>query len=104
MALLGDYQCATDEIEETFLRVATIVLLAARLASLDEDLVRVGQALAGERAQSRLHVIAQCRIARQRESQLHGRRHLVDVLPAGTGRADEGHFEIGVRNLEARSN
>ena len=72
------------------------------IARHDQQLARVGDALAGERAQARLDVIAQRRIAIQREAQLHGGGDLVDVLPAGSGGADEGHFEIGVRESRAR--
>ena len=48
--------------------IAPVLFLAARFARHDEQLAGVGDALAGERAQPRLHVVAQRRVARPARS------------------------------------
>ena len=56
----------------------------------DDDHAVLGQPLAGQLHQPDRDVVRQRRRTPHVEAQLHRRRDLVDVLPAGAGRADEG--------------
>ena len=52
--------------------------------------------LAGEPLEPRAHVVGQRRRAARVEAQLHGGRHLVDVLPARAGGADEAFLALAL--------
>ena len=70
--------------------VGAVLLLRAEASGLDDDDAVLGGALAGELdASARARRSDRPAALRGVEAQLHGGRHLVDVLAAGTGRADE---------------
>src|SRR6478735_794395 len=73
VAFLRHHERAPYQVEQAFLGDAPVLLLAARLARHDQQLAGVGDPLARELPQPRLHVIAQRGVARQRKTQLHGR-------------------------------
>src|SRR6187402_3326877 len=77
---------------ETLQRIALVAFLRAMVPGDDDDLVAVCQAPPGQLAQALLRCFVQ-RAGRDAEPQLRGRRNLVDVLPAGTGGADEGDVD-----------
>ena len=70
-----------------------VLRLRSMLAAVDEQHVVRDHAVAGEIAQTLLHVVGQRRSA-DVEAQLDRRRHLVDVLPARSRGANEAFFYV----------
>ena len=67
--------------------------LRPMLATVDHEHIAGRHPLAGERSQARLDMLRQ-RGGPDGEAQLHRGRHLVDVLPAWSGRADEALLDF----------
>ncbi len=73
-----------DQIEKSFPGILPVTLLGAMLLRDDDDDTVLGEALSCETHQSHGDFVWQRRRLPRVETQLHGRRHLVDVLPTGT--------------------
>src|SRR6266545_574533 len=95
LAALRADEGAADELCETQARVLAVLRLRAMRARVDDEDVVIGHPAAGQRAQSIANVRRE-RGSADVVTQLHRRRYLVDVLSAGTRRADEALLEFTV--------
>src|SRR5215831_17116698 len=82
-----------QQLDQALDRVRAIALLGAETLRLDHDHAVLGHALAGEPGKARRRVMRQ-RDAACIETQLRRGRDLVDVLPAGSGGADEADLDV----------
>src|SRR5262245_11370889 len=80
---------AANEIDQACERVVAVALLGAVALRRDDEHAIVGEPAAGQPFEPRAHRIGQRWRVAHVEAQLHGGRHLVDVLPARTRGADE---------------
>src|SRR5215831_959554 len=94
---------AADQIGETLARILAVALLGAVALGVDHDHALAGEASAGEPLEPRAHVVGKARRAARVEAKLHRARELVDILPAGTGRADEMLLELALADADRRS-
>src|SRR5712672_976337 len=92
-------QGARDQVLEPAQGLAPVALLGAVIARRDQDLARVDQAMAGERAQAELGALVEKAACSQVEAQLRGGRHLVDVLAPRAGAAHETQGILAVGNM-----
>lgn len=81
------------------MRIGAVTLLCAELARVDDQNSIVGETPTGQRTQPLKHV---ARKRRRAKPQLHGRRNLIDVLPTGTGSADELQLDVALVDRHAR--
>ena len=84
----GWFHCTLDQSQQRIQRSLPIALLGPMPLRRDQQCSLLREPLAGELTQSHLHVIRQPG-GGGIEPQLHRRRDLVDVLPAGSRRTDE---------------
>ena len=94
--LLGGDRCLADKVDETLDRVFAVFLLSPVPAGGDDENTFARQSSAGEADEPNSNVIREGRRVQSIETKLDGRRDLVDVLPAGTGRADELEAELAL--------
>src|SRR5215831_4904596 len=94
---------AADQFDETLARVLAVAFLGAMALGVDYDRALAGEPPAGEPLEPRAHVLGKARRAAHVEAKLHRARELVDVLPAGTGRADEMLLELALADADRRS-
>lgn len=80
--------------EQPFQRVGAVAALQAKALRGNGDHAVRGNAVAGECYQAFAHVVRQRRRVPSIKLKLHGRRNLVDVLPAGAGGTHEGFFDF----------
>ena len=98
LADLGLDQRRADKAARRSRRRASVLLLAALAARGEQDAAVVDELLSREAAQPISGRDRQAGVPRQQKPQLHGARHLVDVLAAGTGGTDEFPFQFLVGN------
>src|SRR5215831_7417840 len=85
-----------DEFYEPRQRIVAVALLGAVTLSRDDQYTVAGQPPAGEPLQPRPHLMGKRRRMAHVEAQLHRGGELIDILPAGTGRADEAFRYLAV--------
>src|SRR3954469_1731098 len=90
-----------DEGDEPAAGRLAVHRLRAVLPAVDDQDALGREPLAGERDEPRLHLGGQRRRP-DVEAQLHRRRHLVDVLPARTRRADEALLDLALVERQGR--
>jgi hypothetical protein len=90
-----------DQIDQPLERVLAIALLRSVPPGVEDEHALVGHAPAGEALQPLAYGVGQCRRAPHIESELHRRRKLVDVLAAGTGRANEALLDLSLVDGDA---
>src|SRR5690606_26539188 len=83
-----------DQGDESLAGVRPVLLLGAETGRLENDDAVLRGALAGKLEHALAHAFRQSGRILRVETQLHGGRHLVDVLPTRTGGTDEGFREI----------
>ena len=99
MAHLGLNQRAANEVRESFMGIAAILLLGAMSARDEQYAAILVEALTGESSQAGFDTLMERLRSGEIEAQLHGGGDFVDILAAGAGSADEAQLEIGVRDL-----
>ena len=85
---------APDQVLETFEGILAVARLGAMAVGVDHEHALAGEPFASEAFEPRAHVLGKARRAAHVEAKLHGARKLVDVLPAGTGGANEVLLEL----------
>src|SRR5690606_18749693 len=69
--------------------IGAVLFLCAEAPGLDDNMTFLGRATAGQQECTLAHVLRQVARIGGVKAELHGGRHLVDVLPAGSGGTDE---------------
>src|SRR5215471_14140200 len=99
-ARYGRRRRAADQLDQAFARIDAILRLGAVALRRDHQHAVGGHPPSGEPFEANAHVGRQGR-TRDVEAQLDRGRKLVDVLPAGTGRADEAFLEVALVDRDA---
>ena len=81
-------------------RFGAIAVLCAMLVGADHDLAVERQPAPGKLLQPCAHILRQHRVAVDVEAQLHRGGHLVDILSARPGRADEAFLKVALVQRE----
>ena len=89
-----------DQRRQPLARILAVAQLAAEARSRDDDHAIAGDPPAGELVKPLAHGLGQRGRAARIEPQLHGGRHLVDVLPARTRGAHERLLQLGIVDLD----
>src|SRR5512140_744763 len=97
---LGSRGGASEKIDKPVDGVLAVLRLRAVAACVDDEHAVGSHPAAGDGPQAQLHLGRQRRRGGRVEPKLDGRRYLVDVLPAGTGGADEGQAQFGFVNRD----
>src|SRR5262249_39112203 len=92
-----------QQLDKPLDRVRAIALLRAEALRLDHDDAVLGHALAGQALEANRRIGWQ-RDAAGVEAELRRRRHLVDVLAAGAGRANESDLDVVLVDQEVTHN
>ena len=100
MTYLRFDECPANEVCESFMGIAPILLLRTMPTRDEQYAAIVVETLTCQRPHPGFHALIEGLRPGEIEAQLHGGGDLVDVLAAGTGSADETQFEVGVGDLD----
>lgn len=87
-----------QKVSEPGERIVAVLFLGPEARGCDDNDALLGKPLAGKALGTGTDIAWQRRRMTQIEPQLHGRRNLVDVLPAGARRADKGLLDLARGN------
>src|SRR6476646_7119599 len=91
----GLHRRLADHREQPVPRIVAVAFLGAMLLGDDHDDALFGQSLARKTHQPQSDIVRQRGRVARIKAKLHSRRHLVDVLASGAGRAHKGFRKLG---------
>src|SRR6478752_2961087 len=92
----GLHRRLADQREQPVPRITAVAFLGAMLLGDDHDDALFGQSLARKTHQPQSDIVRQRGRVARIKAKLHSRRHLVDVLASGAGRAHKGFRKLGL--------
>ena len=96
--------CLADETYQAGNSVLTVLFLGAEPPGIDDQITFLGQTLSGKTGKAFPNVIGKGSGMGYVEAELHGRGDLIDILPAGSGGADELLVDFFLIDCDRSSN